>query len=53
MIKDKIEKRIEGRYNVIEECINSMFQQLSELSSSVEALQMLSFLKDDLQNENN
>lgn len=53
MLKDKIEKRIEGRYEVIQENIESLYRHLSELSASIEALQLLSFLKDDLQKENN
>lgn len=48
MLQDKIEKRIEGRYEVIKECIESIYQQLSEIYASVESMQMLSFFKDDL-----
>ena len=48
MLQDKIDKRIEGRYEVIKECIESIYQQLSEIYASVESMQMLSFFKDDL-----
>ena len=53
MLKDKIEKRIEGRYEVIKECIETIYQQLAEIYSSIESIQMLSFYKEDLNEESN
>ena len=53
MFKDKIEKRIEGRYEVIKECIDTISQELAEIYASIESIQMLSFYKEDLNEESN
>ncbi len=52
MIKDKIDKRIEGRYEVIKECLETIYQQLSEIHASLESIKMLSYFKDDLKEDN-
>ena len=52
MLQDKIEKRIEGSYEVIKECLETIYQQLSEIYASVESMQMLFFFNNDLKEEN-
>ena len=53
MLKEKIEKRIEGRYEVIKECIDTISQELAEIYASIESIQILSFYKEDLNEESN
>ena len=48
MFNDKLEKRIEDRYCVIQECLEAISERVSEIYANVEALQLLSFLKEDL-----
>ena len=51
MMQNKIENRIEGRYEVIKECIETIYQQLSEIYASIESIEMLSFFKEDLKED--
>ena len=51
LLQHKIEKRIEARYEVINECLESIYQQLSEIYASIESIQMLYFFKEDLKKE--
>ena len=45
MLESKIEKRIEGRYEVIKECLETIYQQLSENMQAWKVYKYYRFIK--------